>query len=44
MIDGWNPGDDAAGRVLDQLELMDGLVGETKERGVAIIQAGCVPG
>jgi len=23
VIDGWNPGDDAGGRVLDQLELMD---------------------
>jgi len=31
VIDGWNPGDDAGGRVLDQLELMDGLVGGTKE-------------
>ena len=40
-IDGWNPGDDAGGRVLDQLELMDGLVEEIKEQEVAIIQAGC---
>ena len=41
VIDGWNPGDDAGGKVLNQLELMDGLVGETKEQGVAIIQTEC---
>ena len=44
MIDGWNPGDDAGGRVLNQLEFMDELVGKTKEKGVAIVQAGCGQG
>ena len=40
VIDGWNPGGVAGGRGLNQLELMDGLMGKTKEQGVAIIQAG----
>ena len=44
MIDGWDPGDEAGGRVLNQLEFMDELVGKTKEKGVAVVQTGCDQG
>ena len=44
VIDGWDPGDNAGGRVLNQLEFMDVLVGKTKEEGVAIVQTGCDQG
>ena len=41
VIDGWDPGDDAGSRVLNQLEFVGELVGETKEKVVTIVQAGC---
>ena len=41
VINGWDPGDDAGGRVLNQLEFMDVLVGKTKEKGIAIVQTRC---
>ena len=39
--DGWDPADVAGSRVLNQLEFVGELVGETKEKGVTIVQAGC---
>ena len=40
VINGGGSGDDACGRVLDQLEFADGLEGETEEEGVTVIDAG----
>jgi len=40
VTDGRGFGDDAGSSVLAQLELMEEFVGETKEEGIAIIQAG----
>ena len=40
VINGGGSGDDAGGRVLDQLEFTDGLEGQTKEKGVTVIDAG----
>ena len=40
VINGGGSGDDAGGRVLDQLEFSDGLEGETEEEGVTVIDAG----
>ena len=40
VINGGGSGDDASGRVLDQLKLTDGLEGDTKEEGVTVINAG----
>lgn len=39
VIDGWNP-EDTGSSIPDQLELMDELMGDTKTRRVAVIQAG----
>ena len=39
VTDGRGFGDDACSSVLDQLEFMEEFVGETKQKGVAIIQA-----
>jgi len=40
VIDGRGFDHDAGSSVLDQFELMEEFVGETKEEGIAIIQAG----
>ena len=40
VINGGGSGDDASGRVLDQLKLTDGLEGDTKEEGVTVIYPG----
>jgi len=40
VTDGRGFGDDAGSSVLDQLVLMKEFVGENKEEGIAIIQAG----
>ena len=40
VINGGGSGDDASGRVMDQLKLTDGLEGDTKEEGVTVIDAG----
>lgn len=37
LIDGWSPGDVTGDSVLDQLDLMDGLLGDIKEKRIAII-------
>lgn len=44
MVNVGGSGDDASSSVLDQLKFMDGLVRETKEEGVTIINAGCDQG
>ena len=37
VMEGGGSGDDAGGSVLDQLELMEGFLRETKEEGVAVV-------
>ena len=40
MADGGCSSDDTGSSVLDQLEFMEEFVRETKEEGIAVIQAG----
>ena len=40
MVGGRSFGDDSCSRILNQLELMEGLVRETEEERVTVIQAG----
>ena len=40
MADDRGSGDDPGSRILDQLEFMEEFVGETKKKGVTVIQAG----
>ena len=39
VTDGRGFGDNTCSSVLDQLEFMEEFVGETKQKGVAVIQA-----
>ena len=39
VVNGGGSGDDAGGRVLDQLKFVDGLERETKEKRVAVVDA-----
>ena len=40
VTNGGGSGDDTGSSVLDQLQFMEEFVGESKEKGIAIIQAG----
>ena len=40
MTDGWCSSDDTGSSILYQLKFMEEFVWETKEKGIAIIQAG----
>ena len=40
VVNGGGSGDDAGGRVLNQLKSVDGFERETKEKGVAVVDAG----
>ena len=40
VTDGWCSGDDLGSSILNQLKFIDGFVGETSEKGIAIIQTG----
>ena len=40
MVDGGGSGDDPSWRVLNQLEFLEVFVRQTKEKGVAVVDAG----
>ena len=40
VVNGGGSGNDAGGRVLNQLKSVDGFERETKEKGVAVVDAG----